>query len=139
MNIQAQNKTRKLRNYSFSVSLSCFVLVCTPEELCLSNNIMHTCILTLQWLGLKFPETAVYFDLLRECYEAYVLYNFLCYLLNFLESNYDLPAELEATIEQPVPFCCLSPWPPGARFVRWCKVGVLQYTVVRIVLTVIAL
>ena len=99
------------------------------------------CMHTIQWLGLKFPVTAVYFDTVRECYEAYVLYNFLRYLLNFLEFEYDLPAELEAKppVTQPVPFCCFPAWPKGPRFIRRCKIGVLQYTVVRVVLTVIAL
>ena len=102
---------------------------------------MHTCAHTLQWFGLKFPNTAVYFDTVRECYEAYVLYNFLRYLLNFLEFEYNLPAELEAKgpVTQPIPFCCCPAWPEGLKFVQRCKIGVLQYTVVRIVITVIAL
>ena len=96
---------------------------------------------TLQWFGLKFPVMAVYFDVVREFYEAYVLYNFLCYLLNFLKSNYDLPAELETQppVRPSVPFCCCPAWPTGARFVCRCKIGVLQYSVVRVVLTLIAL
>lgn len=94
------------------------------------------------WMGLKFPQTAIYWNTLREVYEAYVLYNFLCYLLNFLEfENPDLGEKLSSTypIRQPIPFCCLKPWPRGMRFIRWCKVGVLQYTVVEIVTTLIAL
>lgn len=95
----------------------------------------------IQWLGLKFPETAVYFDTVRECYEAYVLYNFLRYLLNFLEFEYDLQAELEGRppVTPPVPFCCCPAWPKGLRFIRRCKIGVLQYTIVRLVLTLVAL
>ena len=54
-----------------------------------------------QWLGLKFPEAAVYLDIVRECYEAYVLYNFLCYLLNFLEFEYELTTAMGTA--QPCP------------------------------------
>lgn len=95
----------------------------------------------VQWLGLKFPQAAVYLDTARECYEAYVLYNFLRYLLNFLEFEYDLIDDLESKppVTQPVPFCCCPSWPKGARFIRRCKIGVLQYTVVRVVLTFVAL
>ena len=48
-------------------------------------------------------------DTLRECYEAYVIYNFLCYLLNYLESEYDLAEELRKMdpVRCPLPFCCL--------------------------------
>ena len=48
-------------------------------------------------------------DTLRECYEAYVMYNFLCYLLNYLESEYDLGEEFRKMepVGCPLPFCCL--------------------------------
>lgn len=93
------------------------------------------------WFGLKFPSTAIYWSTVRECYESYALYNFLIYLLNFLEEEYVL-SEIMATrppVIHPVPFCCCKPWPTGRRFIRWCKVAVLQYAVIRPILTVIAL
>ena len=33
------------------------------------------------WLALRFMGAAIYLDTVRECYEAYVLYNFFSYLL----------------------------------------------------------
>lgn len=95
----------------------------------------------LQFLAFRYQAAAIYLDTIRECYEAYVLYNFLCYLCNFLTSEYDLVAELESRppISQTVPCCCLPPWPKGAVFLRRCRIGVLQYVVVRVVVTVIAL
>lgn len=70
---------------------------------------------SFQWLGLKFPRAAIYVNTVRECYEAYVLYNFLCYLLNFLQSEYNLEGELNSRppIRQPIPVCCCPPWPKG--------------------------
>ena len=53
---------------------------------------------------------------MREVYEAYVLYNFLCYLLNFLEFEHpDLEEKLSSRppVRQPLPLCCLKPWPGG--------------------------
>lgn len=73
-------------------------------------RIDFTCV---QWLGLKFPETAIYWNTARKAYEAYVLYNFLCYLLNFLQFEYDLAGELATYVRQPPPFCCCRPWPHG--------------------------
>lgn len=92
-------------------------------------------------MAITFPKAGIYLDTLRECYEAYVLYNFLCYLCNYLTAEYNLVMELDARprVTQPIPCCCLPPWPKGARFLRWCRIGVLQYTVVRILITIIAL
>lgn len=95
----------------------------------------------LQWMALTYQASAVYLDTIRECYEAYVLYNFLCYLCNFLTSEYNLVEELETrpAVTHIFPCCCLPPWPKGALFVKRCRIGVLQYTVVRILVTIISL
>uniref|UniRef100_T1JIJ2 Transmembrane protein 184C n=1 Tax=Strigamia maritima TaxID=126957 RepID=T1JIJ2_STRMM len=93
------------------------------------------------WLALLFPEGAIYMDTVRECYEAYVIYNFMIYLLNFLNSNLDLEEVLEnkEQIRHFIPMCCLSNWRNGRELIQRCKHGILQYTVVRPVVTVIAL
>ena len=33
------------------------------------------------WLALRFVNASIYLDTVRECYEAYVLYNFFAFLL----------------------------------------------------------
>ncbi|ESO88509.1 hypothetical protein LOTGIDRAFT_64445, partial [Lottia gigantea] len=94
------------------------------------------------WLALLFPVAAIYLDTIRECYEAYVIYNFMSYLLNYLRTEhpyleYDL--ENKAQVKHFFPFCLLPPWTMGRPFVERCKHGVLQYTIVRPLTTVIAL
>lgn len=37
------------------------------------------------WIVLKFPKTSIYLDTVRECYEAFVIYNFMMYLIHFLK------------------------------------------------------
>ncbi|XP_013771641.1 transmembrane protein 184C-like [Pundamilia nyererei] len=94
------------------------------------------------WLALRYPNLAIYVDTCRECYEAYVIYNFLVFLLNFLSNQYpSLVLMLEVQQQQPhlPPLCCCPPWPMGEVLLFRCKLGVLQYTVVRPVTTVIAL
>ncbi|GAA6228372.1 transmembrane protein 184C-like [Lates japonicus] len=94
------------------------------------------------WLALRYPTLAIYVDTCRECYEAYVIYNFLVFLLNFLSNQYpSLVLMLEVQQQQPhlPPLCCCPPWPMGEVLLFRCKLGVLQYTVVRPVTTVIAL
>uniref|UniRef100_A0A3B4WH48 Transmembrane protein 184C n=1 Tax=Seriola lalandi dorsalis TaxID=1841481 RepID=A0A3B4WH48_SERLL len=99
-------------------------------------------ILQHMWLALRYPNLAIYVDTCRECYEAYVIYNFLVFLLNFLSNQYpSLVLMLEVQQQQPhlPPLCCCPPWPMGEVLLFRCKLGVLQYTVVRPVTTVIAL
>ncbi|XP_076446128.1 transmembrane protein 184C-like [Babylonia areolata] len=94
------------------------------------------------WFALRLPSVAIYLDTLRECYEAYVIYNFLRYLLNFLYQEHPALEELlqqRRRVKHFVPFCCLSPWPRGRVFLNRCQHGVLQYTVVRPAMTALAL
>lgn len=69
-----------------------------------------------QWIALKYPSIAIYVDTCRECYEAYVIYNFMTFLLNFLENQYpSLVMMLEHQEQQKhlPPLCCCPPWPMG--------------------------
>ena len=37
------------------------------------------------WLGLRFSEVTLYFDVLRDCYEAIVIYSFFRFLVEYLK------------------------------------------------------
>ncbi|CAG0881581.1 unnamed protein product [Darwinula stevensoni] len=49
------------------------------------------------WLSMTVPKFAIYFDTLRECYEAYVIYNFMIFLLNFLQ---EVQGDVYGALEQ---------------------------------------
>lgn len=94
------------------------------------------------WVALKYPRIAIYVDTCRECYEAYVIYNFMGFLTNYLTNRYpNLVLILEAKDQQKhfPPLCCCPPWAMGEVLLFRCKLGVLQYTVVRPFTTIIAL
>lgn len=94
------------------------------------------------WLGLRFTHLTLYLDTARECYEAYVIYNFMSYLLVYLRTQYPHLEDVIACKPQTkhlFPFCLIYPWNMGTELISKCKHGVLQYTVVRPVTTVIAL
>nr|XP_024001261.1 transmembrane protein 184C-like [Salvelinus alpinus] len=94
------------------------------------------------WIALRYPSIAIYVDTCRECYEAYVIYNFLIFLLNYLSNQYPslvLMLEVQEQQKHLPPLCCCPPWAMGEVLLFRCKLGVLQYTVVRAVTTVIAL
>lgn len=80
-------------------------------------------------------------DSIREIYEAYVIYNFMIYLLNYLNLSMDLERTLEdrTPVKHFFPLCCMGPWEMGREFVHNCKHGILQYTVVRPITAIISL
>ncbi|XP_012280081.1 transmembrane protein 184C [Orussus abietinus] len=92
------------------------------------------------WLGLVYPAGSIYVDSLRECYEAYVIYNFMMYLLAYLNSESQLEHRLELSpqIRHMFPLCCLPDWEMGREFVHMCKHGILQYTAVRPISSIIS-
>ncbi|XP_037959548.1 transmembrane protein 184C isoform X2 [Teleopsis dalmanni] len=92
------------------------------------------------WIGLFFPKHSIYVDSLRECYEAYVIYNFMVYLLNYLNLGMDLEATMQykPQVYHFFPLCCMRPWTMGREFIHNCKHGILQYTVVRPITTFIS-
>lgn len=73
-------------------------------------------LIVFQWFALRFKESAIYLDTLRECYEAYVIYNFMAYLLSYLWSEHP---QLEVALRHKrpqkhlIPFCCLPMWRMG--------------------------
>ncbi|NWW89468.1 T184C protein, partial [Rhynochetos jubatus] len=94
------------------------------------------------WIALKYPNIAIYVDTCRECYEAYVIYNFMVFLSNYLTNRYpNLVLIIEAKDQQRhlPPLCCCPSWAMGEVLLFRCKLGVLQYTVVRPFTTIIAL
>ncbi|XP_056649204.1 transmembrane protein 184C [Diorhabda sublineata] len=93
------------------------------------------------WLGLIYPEQSVVVDSLRECYEAFVIYNFMVFLLNYLNMEMDLEAslELKPQVKHIFPLCCLPEWEMGRPFVYTCKHGILQYTIIRPLTTAISI
>ena len=65
------------------------------------------------WLGLTYPNAALYFDFLRECYEAFVIYCFFQLLVQALGGEERLAYRLagkEKVQQHQVPFCCLPSW-----------------------------
>lgn len=93
------------------------------------------------WFSLRFIQASVYLDTLRECYEAYVIFNFFQYLLHFLRQRPDFDLSLTKRENHPhmFPFCCMKPWRMGQDFLNQCAIGVTSYVVVRILTTLIAL
>lgn len=94
------------------------------------------------WLNYKFVGFALYSEFLRSIYEAVVIYEFFALLMQYLGSS---EMERKRTLEGKdiqfmlFPFCCVSFDPNSRWFLMDCKIGVLQYVVVRPLTTIFAL
>jgi len=108
--------------------------------------------------SLLFPAASLYIDMLRDCYEAYVLYLFLSLMLSYLncdgEEGYENGGEIndyykliiyletkQPPPRLPFPFSIFykGDLPKGKEFLKFCKFGTLQYCVVRPLTTLIAI
>jgi Organic solute transporter Ostalpha len=91
--------------------------------------------------GLIYPKYSLYVDGLREIYEAYVIYNFMKYLLNYLNLEMDFVAAIQykPQVYHFFPLCWLTPWRMGRELVHNCKHGILQYTIIRPLTTIVAI
>lgn len=97
----------------------------------------------LQWLSLVLPTFSIYMDSIRECYEAYVIYNFMMFVMEALCMEMDLLAVMRSRsatgqIKHFFPFCFLRDWDMGTEFVYKCKHGILQYAFFQPIITVIS-
>ncbi|PRP79122.1 hypothetical protein PROFUN_11678 [Planoprotostelium fungivorum] len=90
------------------------------------------------FFSLVFKDLSFYFTLMRDTYEAYVLYMFFRLLIELAEGEESLIAKLEEEPEMKylMPFCC---WhiKPGRIFLHRCKQFILQYVVVKLILTLV--
>ena len=79
----------------------------------------------LQWMAMNVPKIAIYVDTLRECYEAFVIYSFMKYLLNFLfyEMDAEVTIDCKPGVKHLFPLCFLPTCVGGRRFLNRCKHG----------------
>ncbi|KAM4530883.1 transmembrane protein 184B-like isoform 1-T1 [Odontesthes bonariensis] len=95
------------------------------------------------WLSLLFftnEEYYVYFDTVRDCYEAFVIYNFLSLCYEYLGGESAIMAEIRGkAIESSCMYgtCCLWGKTYSIGFLRFCKQATLQFCVVKPLMAVI--
>ncbi|KAI9082603.1 hypothetical protein K1719_035472 [Acacia pycnantha] len=84
----------------------------------------------MSFLCLVLPDSSIYFNSVREVYEAWVIYNFLTLCLEWVGGPGAVVISLSGRILKPSWYlmtCCLPPIPLDGRFIRKCKQGCLQF------------
>jgi hypothetical protein len=89
------------------------------------------------WLSLIWPHYALYFNVARDMYEAYVLFEFFKYLTDCVDGEESFSEKLEYVpqMKYTSPLCCFH-IKPGRIFLHRCKQFILQYVYVKIGLTI---
>ncbi|XP_072996149.1 uncharacterized protein [Typha latifolia] len=94
----------------------------------------------MSFLSLVFPDSSIYFDSIREVYDAWVIYNFLSLCLAWVGGPGAVVLSLNGRVLKPSWFlmtCCFPAIPLDGRFIRRCKQGCLQFVILKPILVVI--
>jgi hypothetical protein len=97
------------------------------------------------WISLMFyrhDNYYVYFDSIRDIYEAFVIYSFLCLCYEYLGGEGAIMNEVQGkTIEFSWTFCtcCFAGKAYTIGFLRFCKRATLQFCVVRPVVAILTI
>lgn len=92
--------------------------------------------------SLLFVKQALYFDTLRDIYEAFVVYSFLALVLSFCggESVCVLKMQSEPDIPHAWPVSlCFPPMGRDGRLLRFCKRATLQFVFIKPIFAVLSL
>jgi hypothetical protein len=92
------------------------------------------------WLSLVYKPGELYFDVVRDCYEAYVIYLFLCLMLEYAGGEQACVSRFVGeSLRHPKPCCCLTQLTLNGRFLRQCKKFVIQFVYVKPIMAVVSL
>ncbi|XP_015865944.3 uncharacterized protein LOC107403553 [Ziziphus jujuba] len=94
------------------------------------------------FLSLILQESSIYFNSIREVYEAWVIYNFLSLCLAWVGGPGAVVLSLSGRVLKPswgLMTCCFPPIPLDGRFIRRCKQGCLQFVILKPILVAVTL
>jgi len=93
------------------------------------------------WLSLRFVRYSMYVDLIRDCYEAFVIYSFVEMLIQYSGGERKLLEALEKhpKMHHMFPFNFLPHFKTDRKFLYACKKAVLQYVFVKPTMAALAI
>ncbi|XP_077240413.1 uncharacterized protein LOC143881307 [Tasmannia lanceolata] len=94
----------------------------------------------MSFLSLVFSDSSIYFNSIREVYEAWVIYNFLSLCLAWVGGPGAVVLSLSGRVLKPsvcLMTCCFPAIPLDGRFIRRCKQGCLQFVILKPILVAI--
>ncbi|KAJ7568430.1 hypothetical protein O6H91_01G032600 [Diphasiastrum complanatum] len=97
----------------------------------------YTVYAMMSFLSLLMDEKSIYFNSIRDIYEAFVIYNFLSLCLAWVGGPGAVVQSLAGQFLKPsfhLMTCCLHPIPLDGHFIRRCKQGGLQFVILKPIL-----
>jgi len=98
------------------------------------------------WLSLLFfanGNVYIYFNTIRDCYEAFVIYSFLSLCYEYLGGESNIMAEIRGKPIKPTNYmtctCCLAGKQYTIEFLRFCKQATLQFCLIKPVMALLTL
>ncbi|CAH2307302.1 transmembrane 184A, partial [Pelobates cultripes] len=97
------------------------------------------------WLSLLFignDQYYVYFDSVRDCYEAFVIYSFLSLCFEYLGGESAIMTEIRGKPVRSSCYygtCCLQGMSYSIGFLRFCKQATLQFCIVKPIMAVVTI
>lgn len=94
----------------------------------------------MSFFSLVIREKSIYFNSIRDIYEAWVIYNFLSLCLAWVGGPGAVVTSLNGRLLKPswhLMTCCLPAIPLDGRFIRRCKQGGLQFVILKPVLVAV--
>lgn len=94
----------------------------------------------MSFLSLVMNKSAIYFNSIREIYEAWVIYNFLSLCLAWVGGPGAVVLSLTGKVLKPnwcLMTCCFPPIALDGRFIRRCKQGCLQFVILKPILVIV--
>ncbi|KAI7745446.1 hypothetical protein M8C21_000291 [Ambrosia artemisiifolia] len=94
----------------------------------------------MSFLSLVFNKSSIYFNSIREVYEAWVIYNFLSLCLAWVGGPGAVVLSLSGRVLKSnwcLMTCCFPPIPLDGRFIRRCKQGCLQFVILKPILVAV--
>ncbi|KAG2445795.1 hypothetical protein HXX76_000399 [Chlamydomonas incerta] len=94
------------------------------------------------WLSIMYREESIYFDVPRDCYEAWVIYNFLSLCMAYVGGPGAVVVKSEGKYIKPswaLMTCCWPPIKVDGFLLRKCKQGTLQFVIAKPILAAFTL
>jgi len=90
--------------------------------------------------SLLAEDAAIYIATIRDCYEAWIIYNFMSLCLEYVGGPGAVEIKMQGVVLLPswsACTCCLSPLQVNGQFIRSVKRGALQFVIVKPILAIL--
>ena len=113
-----------------------------PEEQVLITKILFTIPLysSISWMSLKFSENSIYFDIIEDFYDSFIIYCFLKLMFDYVggQKNCLKLIKNKPPITRPIPLCCLPKVILDHGFLKRVKISFWQFIIINTIMSIIS-